>query len=236
MTKMAKSQTTTATTDRRGKLAFAFQELFTGIVRLRNKQPVSNAEAFRAHMRDAYRLAVQDALARGYSQEAVDKGGYAVIAFLDESAVSSRNYVFANWALSPLSRELFPQISGETFFRTIDELLAAPASAETADLLEVYLLALLLGHRGRYAIGGADELASIMQRVKEKIAAMRGWNLPLSPAWALPAEPIAAPPPDPVRRACFAVALASLALCVATFAISKFLLVSGAAEIHALLK
>jgi type VI secretion system protein ImpK len=223
--------------EHRANLAMAFQELFTAIVRLRfNRQSVPNAEAFRSNMREAYRIATQEALEKGYSQSAVEKAGFAVIAFLDESVVGSRNYVFANWSLSPLQKELFPQIAGETFFRNVDELLAAPNSHETADVLEVVLLALLLGHRGRYTIGGADELASTMQRIKDKIAAVRGTNLPLSRAWAIPAEPIAPPPPDPVRRTCFMVALASLALCLATFAVSKFLLLSGASEIHRLIK
>ena len=223
--------------ERRANLALAFQELFTAIVRLRfNRQSAPNAEAFRSNMREAYRIATQEALEKGYSQSAVEKAGFAVIAFLDESVVGSRNYVFANWSLSPLQKELFPQIAGETFFRNVDELLAAPNSHETADVLEVVLLALLLGHRGRYTIGGADELASTMQRIKDKIAAVRGTNLPLSPAWAIPAEPIAPPLPDPVRRTCFTVALASLALCLVTFAVSKFLLLSGASEIHGLIK
>jgi type VI secretion system protein ImpK len=224
-------------TERRPNLAMALQELFTAVVRLRfNRQSVPYAEAFRSRMRDAYRLAIQDAMARGYSGEAVQKAGFAVVAFLDESVVGSRNLAFANWSLQPLQKELFPEIVGETFFSSVDELLAAPDSAETADVLEVFLLALLMGHRGRYAIGGAGELASIMQNIKDKIALVRGSNVPLSPAWASSAEPIAPPPPDPVRRACFTVALASLALCLATFAISKFLLLSGAGQIHALLK
>lgn len=223
--------------ERKANLAMAFQEMFTAIVRLRfGRQSAPNSDTFRAHMREAYRVATQEAAANGYSEEAVQKAGFAAIAFLDESVVGSRNFVFANWSLSPLQKELFPQIAGETFFRNIDELLAAPDSAETADVLEIFLLALLLGHRGRYAIGGSDELASTMQKIKDKIAAVRGSNLPLSSVWTIPAEPIAPPPPDPVRRTFLTVAVASLALCLAAFAISKFLLLSGASEIHGLLK
>ena len=223
--------------ERKANLALAFQELFTAIVRLRfNRQSAPNAEAFRSHMREAYRLATQEAAAKGYSPESVQKAGFAVIAFLDESVVGSGNFVFANWSLNPLQKELFPDVYGENFFKTVDELLAAPDSHERADVLEVFLLAMLLGHRGRYAIGGADELAATMQKTKEKIASVRGSNLPLSPAWAIPAEPIAPPPPDPVRRTCFTVAALSVALCLVTFAISKFLLLSGASEIHSLLK
>jgi len=226
-----------AVTPRNANLAMAFQELFTAVVRLRfNRQSAPNAEVFRSHMRDAYRLAAEDAQAKGYSSEAVQMAGYAVIAFLDESVVGSRNFVFANWSLTPLQKELFPQVSGETFFRTVGELLAAPDAAETVDILEVYLLAVLLGHRGRYAIGGSDELATTVQNMKQKIARVRGETADLSPGWSIPGEPIAAPPPDPVRRMCFAAAAASLAVSVMTFAVCKLWLSSGAGEIHSLLK
>src|SRR5438270_7023122 len=222
---------------RKANLAMAFQELFTAIIRLRfNRQSAPNAEVFRSHMREAYRLAAEDGQSKGYSTEAVQMAGYAVIAFLDESVVGSKSFVFANWSLSPLQKELFPQVSGETFFRTVNDLLAAPDAAETADILEVYLLAVLLGYRGRYAIGGADELAATIQNVKEKIARVRGETAALSPAWAVPAEQIAAPPPDPVRKTCVAVAALSFVICLATFAACKFLLLSGAGEIHSLLK
>jgi hypothetical protein len=85
-------------------------------------------------------------------------------------------------------------------------------------------------------MGGGDELAALIQKMKAKIAQVRGVDLPLSPAWAVPAEPIAPPPPDRVRKTCMALAAASLALFVLAFAVCKFLLMSGAGEIHSLLR
>jgi type VI secretion system protein ImpK len=231
------SSNQTISVDRRANLAMAFQELFTAIVRLRfSRQSAPNAEVFRSHMRDAYRLAAQDAQAKGYTPRAVQKAGYAVIAFLDESVVSSRNSVFANWSLSPMQKELFPEVSGETFFHTVDELLAAPDSPEDADTLEVSLLALLLGYRGRYAIGSADELATIMQKMTEKIARVRQSDSVLSPSWAIPAEQIVPPPPNPVRKTFTALAASALAASVVAFVLCKILLLSGASEIHSLLQ
>ena len=53
--------------DRRGwNLALGFQEVFTAVVRLRyNRQAVSDAETFRAQMRQALRVAEQEARSRG---------------------------------------------------------------------------------------------------------------------------------------------------------------------------
>jgi type VI secretion system protein ImpK len=223
--------------ERKANLAMAFQELFTAIVRLRfSLQSAPSPDVFRSRMREAYRLAAQEAQAANYSARAAQKAGYAVISFLDESVVSSRNLAFANWSLSPLQKELFPDISGETFFHTIDELLAAPDSQEDVDILEVFLLALLLGYQGRYSIGGADQLAGTVQRIKDKVGRVRGRKISLSSVWTLPDETIAPAPPDPVRKTCVAVAVASLAACLVTFVVCKFLLLSGAGQIHSLLQ
>ena len=56
--------------DRRGwNLALGFQEVFTAIVRLRyNRQAVSDAESFRAQMKQALRVAEQEARSRGCNE------------------------------------------------------------------------------------------------------------------------------------------------------------------------
>ena len=149
--------------DRRGwNLALGFQEVFTAVVRLRyNRQAVQDAEAFRAQMRQALRVAEQEARSRGCSPEDVKQVIFAVVAFLDESVLSSGNPVFANWPRLPLQAELFGnQLAGEIFFQELQKTLSRNDSQETADLLEVYYLCLLLGFKGRYAAGG--DLRSIM--------------------------------------------------------------------------
>src|ERR1700684_1738394 len=161
--------------DRRGwNLALGFQEIFTAVVRLRyNRQAVQDAETFRAQMRQALRVAEQDARSRGCSPEDVKQVIFGVVAFLDESVLSSGNPVFANWPRLPLQAELFGhQLAGEIFFQELQKTLNRNDSPETADLLEVYYLCLLLGFKGRYAAGG--DLRSIMAAIQEKIRRVRG--------------------------------------------------------------
>ena len=149
--------------DRRGwNLALGFQEVFTAIVRLRyNRQAVTDAEAFRAHLKKALAAAEQEARSSGSSPDDVRQVIFAVVAFLDESVLSSGNPVFANWPRLPLQMELFGhQLAGEIFFQELQKTLNRNDSPEVADLLEVYYLCLLLGFRGRYAAGG--DLRSIM--------------------------------------------------------------------------
>ena len=194
-------------------LALAFQEVFTVILRTRFfVQRVENAESFRATLRKMISAAVKDASAMGYSDEASKMAIYAMIGFLDESVLNSKDPTFADWARRPLQEEMFGgHVAGELFFRNVTELLNRPESAEVADVLELHALCLLLGYRGRFAFGDASEIHSILHRIREKIARIRG-------AYALfrPAETPAAPPApkrDPwVRR----LALTAILLAVFT--------------------
>jgi type VI secretion system protein ImpK len=172
-------------------LALAFQEVFTVILRTRFfVQRVENADSFRATLRKMISAAVKDASAMGYSDEASKMAIYAMIGFLDESVLNSKDPTFADWARRPLQEEMFGgHFAGEYFFRNVTDLLNRPESAEVADVLELHALCLQLGYRGRFAFGDASEIHTILQRIRDKIIRIRG-------AYALfrPAETPAAPP------------------------------------------
>jgi type VI secretion system protein ImpK len=218
--------------ERKGwNLALAFQEAFTAIVRLRyNRQAVSNSESFRAQMKQALRVAEQEARSHGCNPEDVKLVIFAVVAFLDESVLSSRNPALANWSRLPMQAEMFGhQVAGEVFFQQLDKALSRNDSVETADLLEVYYLCLLLGFKGRYAAGG--DLRSIMATAQEKIQRVRGAPGALSPRELIPADAVRIAESDAwVRRLGFA-ALAAFLLAAALFVLFKFVLVSGVSDL-----
>jgi type VI secretion system protein ImpK len=221
--------------DRRGwNLALGFQEVFTAVVRLRyNRQAVSDAETFRAQMRQALRVAEQEARSRGCSAEDVKQVIFAVVAFLDESVLTSRNPVFVNWPRLPLQAELFGhQLAGEIFFQELQKALNRSDSQETADLLEVYYLCLLLGFKGRYAAGG--DLRSVMAATQEKIRRIRGPLGSLSPRGAIPADAVRMSQTDRVSRWLGRVALITAGVVVVLFILYKFVLMSGASSLSAL--
>jgi len=223
---------------RRGdNLAYLFQEIFTVMVRLRSgRQAVPDAEVFRAQMREALRQVDQQARARGYSSDDVNLAIFAVVALLDETILTMRNPVFAQWPRKPMQEELFGHhVAGEIFFQNLQALLGLKDSQELADLLEVYYLCLLLGFAGRYGAGGRAELRSITQAVGEKIRRIRGGATEFSPAWLPGAEPAPAGGWDPwVRRLAYAAA-GALVLAVALFVLFRLLLASGTGELAGLL-
>src|SRR5581483_2452845 len=144
---------------RQWSLAVAFQEVFTAIARLRSgRQAVSDAATFRNQMKHALQSAEQEARNGGYPPEDVKLAVFATVAFLDESVLNSQNPIFADWSRMPLQEELFGvHVAGEVLFQNLKQILSRPDSTATADLVEVYVLCLLLGYRGRYGLSGGAE-------------------------------------------------------------------------------
>ena len=234
MNQTVKADSREQSLERRPNLAFCFQELFTAIVRVRfNLQSVPNAEAFRANAKDLIRMATQDAAGRGYGNEDVKLAAFAVVAFLDESVLTSKNQVFSTWSRMTLQEELFGEhMAGETFFQYVQLLLSRRDSVETVDVLELYYLCMLLGYRGRYGSSGDGELRAIMESIKGKTNRVRGGNLPLSPAWALPGD---APLPkrrDRWLRRLVWITVLTAGLGIATFVASQLMLVSGTSAVR----
>ena len=220
--------------DRRGwNLALAFQEVFTIVGRVRfNRQAVSNADSFRAEMKKLLRVADQEARSRGYSAEDVKQVIFALVAFLDESVLSSRNPAFADWPRLPLQAEMFGhQLAGEVFFQELQKTLNRPESHEVSDLLEVYCLCLLLGFKGRYAAGGSGELRSIIMATQEKIRRIRGSSGTLSPRGMIPADAVRLVQSDPWVRKLAIGSIAAVTTTMVLFVVYKLLLIYGAAPI-----
>ncbi|HEX9106884.1 MAG TPA: DotU family type IV/VI secretion system protein, partial [Longimicrobiales bacterium] len=141
--------------------------------------------------------------------------------------------LFAQWPRQPLQEEVFgDHMAGETFFRHLQELLARPDSGELADVLEVYLLCMLLGFRGRYA-GGQGGLQAIMATTREKIERIRGPRPELSPSWRPPTDALT-PPRDPWTRRLAIAAGGGALLALLLFALFKIVLHGDIAALAAL--
>jgi len=209
-------------------LALVFQEALTAIERVRaGREKVADAEAFRAEIRQQFILANEEARKRGYSREDARLAMFAVIALLDESILNSRNPVFADWPRRPLQQEVFGgHQAGEVFFQNIESALAQPDSNVLADILEVYLLCILLGYVGRYSVAGKGELRSITDTLAERIRRIRGARV-LSPAWAPAGGVKAASAGDPWVRWLAYAAIGCGALALILFIVFKVSLGSG---------
>lgn len=223
--------------ERKTNLAFCFQELLTATVRLRfNRQSAPKPDVFRAHMREAYRLATQEAESSDYQSEYVNIAGHAVIAFLDETVAMSQNTAFSGWWISPLTKELFPEAPPDAFYTDLDGLLSSRDSTEVGDTIEVLYLCLLLGYRGILSNDRSSELSDYLDKISAKMLHIRGVRASLVPDWGVPPEPIEPLPIGGARRIGIAAIAISSAICLIVFAASKFALLSCVADIRALVR
>ena len=221
MTQPAAIDSAAPAASRAGHLALIVQELLTATVRLRaNRQGPTDAESFRAHLKQLIARADQDARQAGYSQGDVRYALYAVVAFIDESILNSAQAMFRDWPRRPLQDELFGgHVGGEAFFQYLQQLMTRDPSPDLADVLEVYLLCLLLGFQGRYSATNRDELGLWTSRVREQVTRIRGGTPPIAPDWALPTGEVVPRTRDPwLRRLLFAGA-ATLAVALALYAV-----------------
>jgi type VI secretion system protein ImpK len=209
-------------------LALVFQEALTAIERIRaSREKVTDAEAFRGEIRQQLIFANEEGAKRGYSREDIRLAMFAVIALLDESILNSSNPVFADWPRRPLQQEIFGgHQAGEVFFQNIDSLLAQPDSSVLADILELYLLCILLGYGGKYSVLGKGELRTVADSIAARIRRIRGSG-PLSPDWAPQGEVAAAAQRDPWVKWLTIGASALLGLAVVLFVVFKITLGSG---------
>jgi type VI secretion system protein ImpK len=178
-------------------LALFYQSVFTGIVRLQSgRQRVNDSGTLRRRIQDALKDVQKDAAAAGYRSREIRDTESAVVAFLDEAVLSLRDPSRDAWAKHTLSLELYGEANaGEVFFERLDELMGEADSPHLADVMEVYLLCLLLGFEGRFSAGRRAEAMLISERLKRRIEGMRREEYRLSPPlrFAEAAPPAAQP-------------------------------------------
>ena len=215
-----------STVSRSGALAIAFQEVFTVAIRVRAKrQMAADAESFRTHVKQLLAVADREARQGGYEAEYVKLAVYAYIALLDESVLNSNQPMFASWPRQSLQEEVFgDHIAGENFFVHLQDLMARQDSQDLADILEVFLLCLLLGFRGRYAVQGEAGTDRLVASVQEKIHRIRGGTGPLSAAWALPSDEVMPTTRDPWLPRLAAIAGGSFVFSVVLYLVYRILL------------
>jgi type VI secretion system protein ImpK len=210
-------------------LALIFQDLITIGARLRCKRvPIVDVVVFRKQIVQACRYVHEQARKQGYSQEDIELAMFGVVAFLDESVFNCDQPMFEQWARQPLQSQLYGwMLAGDVFFQNLRKLLSLADSVQIGDVLEVYYLCLLLGFKGRYSQGRADELQSIMQETADKFRRIRQIAAVLSPD-AMPQDaPVLQTSADPLARILLVATIFLVVAAIASFVTFYFLLGKG---------
>jgi type VI secretion system protein ImpK len=116
---------------------------------------------------------VQDLLKKaseaGFAEADRRAMAYALVALIDETAMTSDGPLREYWAREPLQLALFQDnLAGENFFVELERV--RQAGRERIDVLRVFYQCLLLGFQGRYRVRGAEiALADLIESVRAQI-------------------------------------------------------------------
>jgi type VI secretion system protein ImpK len=207
-------------------LALLYQGVLIGIVRLQSqRQRIGDAETFRKRMKATLQEVEQVAVAAGYDTRDVKDTHFAVVAFLDSVVLHSNDPVHTEWERKTLQEELFGKSeAGIVFFEKLEHFRSRHDSQQLADILEVYLLCLLMGFEGRYSLGGRGDLDGIIQRTRMRIQDIRGRSREISPSGALPTDGAAPAPLEEPKDRFRVIALGALVVTVLCFLVCLWLL------------
>ena len=154
------------------------------------RQHASVAETFRSRVKTVLADVERDAIAAGYSAQDIRDTHFAVVAFLDSVVLHSNDPAKPEWERQSLQEEMFGQTdAGVVFFDKLENFRSRPDSEHLADMLEVYLLCLLLGFEGRYSGRLRGELDNIAEKVRRRIDDIRGVSGQMSPSGIPPLAP-----------------------------------------------
>ena len=129
----------------------------------------ADAAAVAAQLKASLDAAANRAQAKGYSVSDSQLALFAVVAWIDELAMSHPWAGGPAWRLSPLQRHYFATTrAGTEFFEKLESL-----PEDSYEVREVYGLVLLAGFSGRYTHRPPGELAAYRAELLERIAAQR---------------------------------------------------------------
>jgi type VI secretion system protein ImpK len=174
-------------------------------------------------------------------QHVTDAASYAMVALIDELVLTSQWPLKGAWLGRPLQMEHFNSFAaGEEFYRRLDSIRAS-SDPHKIDLLEIYLLCLCLGFKGKHGtVQGLEVIRVLKNELAEQIqmaslpaapsagpvdaasAAQHRKRDPkdLSPAWRPPPVALQVTKDLPVR----VVVVACLALLVVVYGVLAALL------------
>lgn len=132
--------------------------------------PAQTAATFAQKMKATLDSANAQSLEHGFSEEDTHAALFAVVAWVDELAMTQPWAGAAAWRMDPLQRQYFSTTrAGTEFFEKLE---ALPDTS--TDVREVYALALLAGFNGRYTHRPPDELTEYRSNVLKQVAQERG--------------------------------------------------------------
>ncbi|MBT8400656.1 MAG: type IVB secretion system protein IcmH/DotU [Rhodothermia bacterium] len=173
------------------RLAEIYSPCFALVLQMRASSDYGSPDTVRSRIKGLLERAERQARRGGVPAEHVESAKFAVVAFIDETILSSDWAMKDVWLAKPLQLEFFDRFdAGEEFFERLEELRKDPGI--NAEMIETYFLCMALGFKGRYQFLEQEKLRSIIEDVHADLARLPGMRIKeLSPN-GLPRDQISA--------------------------------------------
>lgn len=163
-----------------GSLADRATDLLSYLQFLFQSEPPADGEALRTRLNGMLEDFRKSAEAGGIPAAAVDQARYALIALIDELIMTSSWPIKGAWLGKPLQMEHYGSFAaGEEFYTRLATLRADLASQGSLEAIEVYLLCLCFGFRGKHGTASGIEVVSLLQ--KELLILLESATAPSAP-------------------------------------------------------
>lgn len=152
---------TEQTSDKKKNLSDIASESFILILQLRATTQYGNAADLKTRVIDMFDKFENNARRIGIDNEKVLSAKFALVAFLDETIISSEWSEKNEWLAEPLQIKLFDTFNaGEEFFTNMSNL--RQRTTVNKDVLEIFYLCLSLGFKGKYQLQSPENLRRII--------------------------------------------------------------------------
>lgn len=196
---------------RADRLAEIFAPCFALVLQLRATDAYGEASILRERILDMLNKTKRDAQQSGISAEAAAQAEFALVAFFDETILSSDWPRKDHWLAKPLQLELYDRYdAGEEFFVRLEQFRAEGAAR--AELVEVFYLCMALGFKGRYLLHEQEKLRALIEQTHAELSRLPGMQVGALSPHGVPSDQVAAEvktklPPWVIAVAAFVIGL-----------------------------
>ncbi len=145
-----------------------YSPCFVYILELQTTDDLGESDALRKQIYDLLDQCEEAAKEAGIPSEDIEEAKFAIVAFIDETILSSDWAGTDEWMKTPIQLELYDQFdAGEVFFDRLEELQEEPEY--NAQVLEVYYLCMTLGFKGKYQLQQQEKLREMIDSTAEML-------------------------------------------------------------------
>lgn len=155
---------TVPTIQREMNLVKICQEFLTLILHLRSTDNYGEESILRSKIQSILYKLENDAKNNSYHIDFIEYVKFALVAFLDETIISSNWREKDKWRANPMQFTLYQRYdAGEEFFKKLDFLKSDIRTYN--EVVQVYYMCMTLGFKGQYQLHDPEKLKSLIQEV-----------------------------------------------------------------------